>query len=142
MNTIFNSSSSESEIDLSERFELKREHKYRKKDLSNPRHVSLGVDSTKSCYLSQSILYNNSDWTAKDVSDSRVLLKYLSDRLYHEVRGKGLTYSISMYMSVSTGRIVRKYSKAILRAKPCGMKHWRNLRKELLFIPGLKRKKQ
>ena len=83
LNTIFNSSSSESDIDLSERFEVKREHEYRKKDLSNPRHVSLGVDSTKSCYLSQSILYNNSDWTAKDVSDSRVLLKYLSDRLYH-----------------------------------------------------------
>ena len=46
------------------------------------------------------------------MSDSRVLLKYLSDRLYHEVRGKGLTYSISMYMSVSTGRIVLSLSKS------------------------------
>jgi len=112
LNTIFNSSSSNADIDLNERFELRREHTYRKTDLSSPRHVSLGVDSTKSCYLSQSVLYNNSDWTAKDVSDSRVLLKYLSDRLYHEVRGKGLTYSISMYMSVSTGRIVLSLSKS------------------------------
>ena len=112
LNSIFNSSSSEIDVDLSERFKLKREHNFRKKDLSSPRHVSLGVESTKSCYLSQSILYNNSDWTAKDVSDSRVLLKYLSDRLYHEVRGKGLTYSISMYMSVSTGRIVLSLSKS------------------------------
>lgn len=119
LNTIFNSTSNNSDMDLSktavalsERFKVKREHEYRKEDLSNPRHVALGVDSTKSCYLSQSVLYNNSDWTAKDVSDSRVLLKYLSDRLYHEVRGKGLTYSISMYMSVSTGRIVLSLSKS------------------------------
>jgi len=113
LNTIFNSTvSNKTDADLSERFRVVREHEYRKKDLDNPRHVSLGVDSTKSCYLSQSVLYNNSDWTAKEVSDTRVLLKYLSDRLYHQVRGKGLTYSISMYMSVSTGRIVLSLSKS------------------------------
>ena len=42
----------------------------------------------------------------------RVLLKYLSDRLYHIVRGQGLTYSISMSLSVSTGRIVLGMSKS------------------------------
>jgi len=112
LSSIFNSSSSETDLDLSERFEIKREHEYRKKKASNLRHVALGVDSTKSCYMSQSIFYNSSDWMAKDVSDTRVLLKYLSDRLYHEVRGKGLTYSISMYLSVSTGRIVLSMSKS------------------------------
>ena len=42
----------------------------------------------------------------------RVLLKYLSDRLYHIVRGQGLTYSIRMSLSVSTGRIVLGMSKS------------------------------
>ena len=41
-----------------------------------------------------------------------MLLKYLSDRLYHSVRGKGLTYSISMSLSVSTGRVVLGMSKS------------------------------
>ena len=41
-----------------------------------------------------------------------MLLKYLSDRLYHSVRGKGLTYSISMSLSVSTGRVVLGLSKS------------------------------
>lgn len=40
------------------------------------------------------------------------MLKYLSDRLYHSVRGKGLTYSISMSLSVSTGRVVLGLSKS------------------------------
>jgi len=111
LNTIFNTSISRN-TNLNERFRLKREHEYRKTNFENLRHVALGVDSTKSCYLSQSVLYNNSNWAAKEVSNTRVLLKYLSDRLYHEVRGKGLTYSISMYLSVSTGRIVLSLSKS------------------------------
>ena len=39
-------------------------------------------------------------------------MKYLSDRLYHQVRGQGLTYSISMSLSVSTGRVVLGMSKS------------------------------
>jgi len=72
----------------------------------------MGVDSTKSCYLSQAILYNNTNWMAEEVPAVRVLLRYMSDRLYHEVRGKGLTYSIAMYLSVSTGRLGLKLSKS------------------------------
>merc|ERR1719362_1328897 len=48
---------------------------------------------------------------AEDVPAVRVLLRYMSDRLYHEVRGKGLTYSIAMYLSVSTGRLGLKLSQ-------------------------------
>lgn len=40
------------------------------------------------------------------------MLKYLSDRLYHQVRGQGLTYSISMALSVSTGRVHLSLSKS------------------------------
>merc|ERR1712106_25378 len=98
---------------LSERFELKRESEFRKSSFKElPRHVAIGVDSTKSCYMTQTVLYNNTDWTLPEVADIRVLLGYLSDRLYNEVRGKGLTYSIGMYLSVSTGQITLKLSKS------------------------------
>ena len=40
------------------------------------------------------------------------MLKYLSDRLYHLVRGQGLVYSLSMSLSVSTGRVVLGMSKS------------------------------
>jgi len=115
-NNIFNASDIPSEPNLktlTERYELKREHEYRRKNMSElPRHVAIGVDSTKSCYMTQMILFNNTDWTDPEISHIRVLLRYLSDRLYNEVRGKGLTYSISMYLSVSTGQITLKFSKS------------------------------
>ena len=97
---------------LAGRYEVRREHEYRASNSSNPHHVALGVDSTSSCYLTQTVMYNNTDWSAREVSEARVLLKYLSDRLYHSVRGKGLTYSISMALSVSTGRVVLSISKS------------------------------
>lgn len=119
LHSIFNVSENlqRSEDELSERFELTPESSFRKADLEKEggqdlRHVAMGVDSSKSCYLSQTILYNNTNWMAEDVPAVRVLLRYMSDRLYHEVRGKGLTYSIAMYLSVSTGRLGLKLSKS------------------------------
>ena len=97
---------------LSGRYEVSREHRYRAENSSIPHHVALGVDSTSSCYLTQTVMYNNTDWSDKEVGRARVLLKYLSDRMYHSVRGKGLTYSISMALSVSTGRVVLSISKS------------------------------
>ena len=97
---------------LSGRYEVSREHRYRAENSSIPHHVALGVDSTSSCYLTQTVMYNNTDWSDKEVARARVLLKYLSDRMYHSVRGKGLTYSISMALSVSTGRVVLSISKS------------------------------
>ena len=35
----------------------------------------------------------------------RVMLQYLSDRMYDEVRGQGLTYGVSMAASVTEGRM-------------------------------------
>ena len=109
---IFNQTkeSTGSAAELAQRFAVVREHQYRG-DLQR-RHVALGLDSTKSCYLSQSVLYNNTNWAAREVGQVRVMLKYLSDRLYHSVRGAGLTYSVSMSLSVSTGRVVLGLSKS------------------------------
>merc|ERR1712002_273994 len=82
------------------------EHEYRKvAEDAAPRHVAFGVGGTESCYLKQSILYNNTDWTHKEVADIRVMLQYLSDRMYDEVRGQGLTYGVSMSASVTEGRL-------------------------------------
>jgi len=109
------SSSSWTEKELSERFRPKQDQEYRKKSLEQGgglRHVAMGVDSTKSCYLKQAIMYNNSDWMKPEVPAERVLLRYLTDRLYHEVRGKGLTYSISMALSITVGRLQLKFSKS------------------------------
>jgi len=109
------SSSSWTEKELSERFRPKQDQEYRKKSLDQGgglRHVAMGVDSTKSCYLKQAIMYNNSDWMKPEVPAERVLLRYLTDRLYHEVRGKGLTYSISMALSITVGRLQLKFSKS------------------------------
>ena len=108
----FNTTATTASSDLGGRYEVRREHEYRAQDSSQPHHVALGVDSTSSCYLTQTVMYNNTDWSAREVSEARVLLKYLSDRLYHSVRGKGLTYSISMALSVSTGRVVLSISKS------------------------------
>ena len=108
----FNATSAREPEMLAGRYEVRREHEYRAQNSSHPHHVALGVDSTSSCYLTQTVMYNNTDWSAREVSEARVLLKYLSDRLYHSVRGKGLTYSISMALSVSTGRVVLSISKS------------------------------
>jgi Zn-dependent M16 (insulinase) family peptidase len=101
--------------ELAGRFEVMPESGYRRAEVEQEgalRHVAMGVDSTKSCYLSQAILYNNTDWSHPEVAAIRVLLRYMSDRLYHEVRGKGLTYSVAMYLQVSTGRLGLKLSKS------------------------------
>ena len=39
------------------------------------------------------------------MADIRVMLQYLSDRMYDEVRGQGLTYGVSMSASVTEGRL-------------------------------------
>ena len=53
---------------LVERFELKSEYEYRRTEIGKrPRHVAFGVGGTESCFLKQSILYNNTDWSNKEV---------------------------------------------------------------------------
>ena len=38
------------------------------------------------------------------VAAERVMLQYLSDRMYDEVRGQGLTYGVSLAVSITEGR--------------------------------------
>jgi len=113
LNSLFNVSTELDKTGLSERFVLKSEHEYRKvEEDAAPRHVAFGVGGTESCYLKQSMLYNNTDWTHKEVADIRVMLQYLSDRMYDEVRGPGLTYGVSMSGSVTEGRLTLSLTRS------------------------------
>ena len=68
LHSLFNTSAETDETSLAERYVVKSEYEYRKVDQNIPRHVAFGVGGTESCYLKQSVLYNNTDWTHKEVS--------------------------------------------------------------------------
>ena len=42
----------------------------------------------------------------------RVMLQYLSDRMYDEVRGQGLTYGVSLSASVTEGRLTMSLTRS------------------------------
>ena len=46
------------------------------------------------------------------VADIRVMLQYLSDRMYDEVRGLGLTYGVTMSASVTEGRLTLSLTRS------------------------------
>ena len=68
LRSLFNSTDKSVPTDLSERYVIKSEHEYRNMAGTVPRHVVFGVGGTESCYLKQSVLYNNTDWTHTEVS--------------------------------------------------------------------------
>lgn len=110
LNNIFNKTETQDEH-LAERFEVSPESDYRRKDQHAVRHVIYGAAGTESCYLKQLINYENEDWYNPEVADIRVMLQYISDRMYDEVRGSGLTYGVSLSLSVTEGRITLSFSR-------------------------------
>ena len=52
------------------------------------------------------------DWESKEVAAVRVMTQYLSDQMYNLIRGKGLTYGVSMSSSVTEGRMTLKFSRS------------------------------
>lgn len=76
------------------------------------RHAIIGVPGTSSCYLKQSIPYDITDWEDQEVATMRVMLQYLSDRMYDQIRGEGLVYGISMSSSVTEGRTRVSFSRS------------------------------
>ena len=73
---IFRSSASE----LAGRFVVKSEHLYRADTSDRPQHVAFGVGGTESCYLKQSVPYNNTDWTDPAVSRQSMFIYYQLNR--------------------------------------------------------------
>merc|ERR1719215_1699369 len=96
---------------LDRRFPTVSEHYYQD---SNPdvRHAILGVPGSSSCYLKQSIPYDQKDWEDQEVATMRVMLQYLSDRMYDEIRGEGLTYGVSMSSSVTEGKLRVSFTRS------------------------------
>ena len=61
--------STQSSLDVRERFPVRSEYFYRDNDRTGkPQHIAMGVGGTESCYLKQSVQYNNTDWTNPIVS--------------------------------------------------------------------------
>ena len=100
---LFKSVSDETSLYLDRRFPTKSEYRYQDQNPST-KHAIIGISGSSSCYLKQSIPYDLKDWEDKEVATMRVMLQYLSDRMYDEIRGEGLTYGISMSSSVTEGR--------------------------------------
>ena len=93
-----------SDTELDTRYVVRSEHLYRNTSANTDHHVAFAVGGTESCYLKQSANYNNTDWADPAVASERVMLQYISDRMYDEVRGPGLTYGVSLSLSVTEGR--------------------------------------
>ena len=55
---------------------VKSEHLYRADPSDRPQHVAFGVGGTESCYLKQSVPYNNTDWTDPAVSRQSISIYY------------------------------------------------------------------
>ena len=65
---IFNATATTpSEEYLKERYDMKKESDYRSENKTKAQHVALGVDSTNSCYMTQTVMYNNTDWSLPEV---------------------------------------------------------------------------
>ena len=74
LQSLFNQSApGEDRSQLMERYEIKSEHEYRRsKGERVDDHVAFGVGGTESCFLKQSVLYNNTDWTHKEVGQRNI----------------------------------------------------------------------
>lgn len=76
------------------------------------RHTIVGLPGTESCYLKQAILYNVTNWEHEEVAVVRLMLQYLSDRMYEQIRGPGWSYSVGISVSITEGRIKVYFSKS------------------------------
>ena len=106
LRSLLNSSSSSSSEpgEAASRYVIRSEYEHRNSSAATSQHLAFGVGGSESCYLKQSVRYNNTDWTDPAVASERVMLQYISDRMYDEVRGQGLTYGVSLSLSVTEGR--------------------------------------
>lgn len=96
---------------LSTKYQVMSESFYR--DLYPPsRHVIASLPGTESCYLKQAILYNDTNWDSEEAAPVRLMLQYLSDRMYDQIRGQGWTYTVGVSVSITEGRIKVYFSKA------------------------------
>ena len=66
--TLFNSTETNRAKTFEGRFVINSEQEYRDTASNKPRHIAFGVGGTESCFMKQSVTYNNTDWTKFEVS--------------------------------------------------------------------------
>jgi len=76
------------------------------------KHAITAIPGSESCFLKQAVPFEVRDWESKDVAIVRVMLQYLSNEMYNLIRGRGLTYGVSMSSSVTEGRMRVKFTRS------------------------------
>ena len=96
---------------MSKRFPIIQENVYRD---PNPkiRHAIVGLPGTESCYMKQAIDFDMNDWESKELAATRLMLQYLTNIMYDQIRGQGWTYGIWAGVSVTAGRLGVSFVKS------------------------------
>ena len=74
--TLLNSTETEKPETFDGRFIINSEEKYRDAVSDKPRHIAFAVGGTESCFLKQSVTYNNTDWTNFDVRSCKIVFAF------------------------------------------------------------------
>lgn len=76
------------------------------------RHIAIGIPETESCYLRRIVDIKGNSLTNKEIAEMEVLLRYLSDRMYEQIRGGGLAYGADLSLSLPKGHISLDLSRS------------------------------
>ena len=99
-------------IDLmSKRYPVIQENVYRDPS-PKIRHAIVGLPGTESCYMKQAIDFDMNRWESKELAATRLMLQYLTNIMYDQIRGQGWTYGIWAGVSVTAGRMGISFVKS------------------------------
>ncbi len=65
-----------------------------------------------SCYLKQAVPFDITDFEDPELPAVRVMLQYMTDRLYEKIRGQGWTYGIALSAVIEEGRMSLTFLRA------------------------------
>merc|ERR1711936_1506821 len=96
---------------MSQRYPITQELVYRDPS-PKMRHAIVGLPGTESCYMKQAIDFDMSNWESKELAAVRLMLQYLTNIMYDQIRGQGWTYGIWAGVSVTAGRMGVSFVKS------------------------------
>jgi Zn-dependent M16 (insulinase) family peptidase len=99
------------EENMSQRYHITQELVYRDPS-PKMRHAIVGLPGTESCYMKQAIDFDMSNWESKELAAVRLMLQYLTNIMYDQIRGQGWTYGIWAGVSVTAGRMGVSFVKS------------------------------
>jgi hypothetical protein len=74
--------------------------------------TDVSLAGSDSCHLRQSVPFDITDFEDPDLASVRVMLQYMSDRMYDKIRGQGWTYGVSISASVEEGRVTLSFIRS------------------------------